>query len=374
MSRRETIRVLRDSIINNRKSKWWTEKQYAQRYPIEESDKALENLFEVFNESWLKAALDGWANQRRQPHSLVDSLVAQGLHPLVILVELGKDLQVVKHLKNFDLLVKGLRDPSKFISAWLELELAAHCVRTGYVVELYPKIRAKMPDLRLFIDGEGLFVEIKEVHLSEVDQACLELSTMLLPRVSSILRDRTLIQIVLGGIPNESQAAMLLRKLPEKLVQPASQHFCVGSLKVWIRIEKADSASFMVIPSKETARSELTRLSRSIKHEAEQIPSSNSGIVILDAGTLHGYANQEIATTVEKTFTRYRLVNIIAVVILRSYKFFKMEKESEAIMLPNPNYNGRIPIHKLNGIMSFSRTRRLLPQNESPKILNGVSS
>jgi len=368
LSRQVTARILCDSVIDNRRSRWWTEKQHVQRYPIEESDKALENLFEVFNERWLKDTLDGWAGRRRQPHSLIDSLVARGLYPLVILVELGKDLQVAKHLKNFDLLVKELRDPSKFISAWLELELAAHCLRTGYAVELYPKIRARIPDLKLRINGEDLLVEIKEVHMSKADQACLELSTMLLPKVSPILGHRTLIQIVLGGIPNESQMAVLLRKLPEKLTQSTSQGFRVGTLRIWIRTEKTDNGSFMVIPSKETATSELTRLSRSIKHEAEQIPSSDSGLVILDAETLHGYAGQEIVATVDRLFSRYRLQNIVAVAVLRSHKFFKMEKGSEVIMLPNPNYNGRIPIHKLDGILSFSRTRSLLPQNGSPQI------
>jgi hypothetical protein len=105
----------------------------------------------------------------------------------------------------------------------------------------------------------------------------------------------------------------------------------------------------------------LTRLSRSIKHEVRQIPSSDSGLIILDAETLHGYADQEVVATVDRLFWRYRLQNIIAVAVLRSFKFFKMEKESEVIMLPNPNYNGRIPIHKLDGILSFSRTRGLLP-------------
>jgi len=185
LSRQETARILHHSVIDNRRLRWWTEGQYAKRYSVEESDKALEDLFDVFNESWLKDILQGWVDRRKHPHPLLDSLVARGLYHLVIIVELGKDLQIVRHLKNFDLLVRELRDPSKFIAAWLELELASHCVRTGYSVELYPKIRGKVPDLRPFIDREDLLVEIKEVHLSEVDGACLELSMMLLPRVSS---------------------------------------------------------------------------------------------------------------------------------------------------------------------------------------------
>ena len=348
-------------MVQNRESRWWTGEEYARRYPIAESDKALDTLFEVFNDNWLKEILDRCVNKKGPSHPLVEHLVARGLHPLVILVELGRDVQEAKLLKNFDHMVKELRDPSKFIAAWLELELAAHCIRTGYSVELYPQIRGKMPDLKLRFDGEDVFVEIKESHPSKIERACLETSTILLPEVTPVLEQGLSIEITLGGLPSEPQVAILREKISKQLAEPKPQALLIGSLRVWVRIEKKDSASFSVVPSQEIAVSELIRLTRSIKHEAKQIPSSESGLIILDAGCLQGYSDREIISAVEKTFLKYKLPNIVEVTIVRSYKFYKLEKETEVIMVPNPNYKGNISIQKLDGILSFSRTRKLIP-------------
>jgi len=365
LSRQDIARDLHQSVVKNRESRWWTERQYAERYPIRESDRALDNLFEVFNLDWLKEILDGWVNRRKLAHPLVNHLVPTGLHPLVILVELGKDLQEVKPLENFDQLVKELRDPSKFIAAWLELEMAAHCVRMGYSVELYPQIQGKTPDLRLCFNQEDVLVELREVHPSDVEQRCLETSLILLPQIDPVLKQGASVQIILDGLPSESQMRLLKRKISELLGGPWHEPIQIGSLRVWVKIEEKGTGSFSVVPSRDMAVSELTRLRRSIKHEAEQIPTSHSGLIILDAGTLQGYVGEEIARTVEKAFSKYRMPNIIGAMVIRSYKFYKLERESEVVMISNRNYKGDIPIHKLNGLLSFSRTKELVPQKQS---------
>jgi len=364
LSRHDTAGDLYQSVLKNRESRWWTRKQYAERYPIRESDNALGSLFEVFDVDWLEEVLNGWVNGRKLPHPLVEHLVPTGLHPLVILVELGKDLQAVKDLKNFDHIVKELRDPSKFIAAWLELELAAHCVRMGYSIELYPQIRGKRPDLKLCLNQEDVLVEIKEIHPSEVEQRCLEASIILLPQVQPVLKRGASVEIVLNALPNESQMRLLQKKTSELVAGPEDQLVQIGSLKVWVRVEEKGHGSFRVVPSLEMAKSELRRLGRSIKHEAEQIPTSHSGLIILDAATLGGYPEEEVTKAVERTFSKYRLPNIIGTTIVRSYKFYKLEKEPEVIMISNPNYKGDISVGKLNRILSFSRTRELIPQKQ----------
>jgi len=224
-----------------------------------------------------------------------------------------------------------------------------------------------MPDLKLRFNRENVYVEIKEIHPSEVEKTFLKISKILLPEVSPILEHGTSVEITLNELPSESHMALLQKKIPTQLVKSKSQILQIDSLKAYIRIEKKDNVSFSVVPSQEIVVSELLRLGRSIKHEAKQIPSSESGLIILDAGALQGYISQEIITTTEKIFSKYKLRNIIGVTIVRSYKFYKLEKETEVIMVPNPNYKGNIPIKKLDGILSFSRTRKLIPENQGTK-------
>ena len=349
-------------ILENRQSRWWSQKQYTERYPITESDSALGSLFEVFDADWLKKVLNEWANRRRLRHPLVDHLVHTGLLPLVTLVELGRDLQVTRCLKNFDHIVKELRNPSKFIAAWLELEIAAHCVRMGYLIELYPKIRGKTPDLKLRLNDEDVLVEVKELHPSNAEQRCFEASAILLPQVQPLLERGVSVKIILSKPPNELQMRLLQKKISELLVRPEDGLVQIGSLKVWVRVEQKGDGSFHLVPSPEMAKSELIRLARSVKHEAEQIPTSHSRLIILDAATVREYPDQEIAKAVERTHSKYRLRHIVGTMIVRSYKFHNLKEEAEAIMIRNPNYKGDPPIEKLNRILSFSRTRELIPE------------
>jgi len=121
------------------------------------------NVFTVFDEDWLKHVLNVWVEKDGQAHYLIKELTIRGLWPLAILVEFGKDLEELRRLKKFDLLVKELRNPSKFIAVWLESEIAAHCLRNRYSVELYPKVRGKVPDLKISFDSEEVMIEIKEL-------------------------------------------------------------------------------------------------------------------------------------------------------------------------------------------------------------------
>ena len=81
----------------------------------------------------------------------------------------------------------------------------------------------------------------------------------------------------------------------------------------------------------------------------------------MDTAALQGYSAKNIIKATEKIFSNYKLRNIVGVAIVRSYKFYKQEKESEAIMVSNINYLGNIFVGELNGILSFSRTRKLIP-------------
>ena len=135
-ARQKAANVLFEAIMNKRKAEWWKEEVYIERYPLEESERALGNAFAVFDEYWLKQTLNSWVERDGRSHPIIRFLVPEGLWPLVILVELGKDLEELKSLSKFDLLVKDPRNPPKFIAAWLESEIAAHCLRNKYSIGL----------------------------------------------------------------------------------------------------------------------------------------------------------------------------------------------------------------------------------------------
>lgn len=247
-SNQGVARRLYQSVIQNRESEWWTEEDYVRRYSIDESTKAFKDLFEVFNNDWLKKTLDRWAKKKQQYHPLVEHLVTRGLYSLVILVELGKDIKNVKHLKNFNFLKKELRNPSKFLSARFELELAAHCIRKGYSVEFYSKIRGKKPALKLKFNGKELCVEIKEIHSSEVEQTFINISKILLPDISNILQRGFSVEITLNNVPNETQIPLLREKISQQLIKSESLVLKIGSLNASIRTVKNGNSSFSIIP------------------------------------------------------------------------------------------------------------------------------
>jgi hypothetical protein len=124
--------------MENGRAEWWKEHQYASRYHPGESEQALENLFSVSDESWLAFTLEAWVGKGGCGHPLINVLAPQSLWPLVILVELGEDLEEIRHLSRFKELVEELRNPSKFMAALLESEIAAHWLRSGFSRESAP--------------------------------------------------------------------------------------------------------------------------------------------------------------------------------------------------------------------------------------------
>jgi hypothetical protein len=361
--RRKAANQLFRAIMNNMKAEWWKEKGYVERYPLEESERALRNVFAVFDEDWLKHTLNIWVEKDGRGHSILQELVPRGLWPLVILVELGKDLEELQRLSKFDILVKELRNPSKFIAAWLESEIAAHCLRNEYSIELYPKIRGKVPDLKISLNSEEVLVEIKEIGPGEMQARYYEVMDFLASILMPNIPQGTSVEVTTNILPNDSELRPLARTIVGHLQQETKEKVIsvkLGRVKALISIKENEYTSFSLIPPDALALNQLKRLGRSIKHEAKQIPSPYSGLVVLDACILHGFPDEIIRGIVVKTFKKYQLPNIIAVVIVRPYKFHIMEAETEIISVPNPyRTNGKL-LMKLDKIFAFSRSRDLI--------------
>lgn len=354
---------LLESIRQNKKSEWWHREDYVRRYSCEESDPALYNVFEVFDDDWLETTLDSWVRGIGQVPPIVHFLIPQDLYSLVILVELGKDLAELGSLKNFEHLVEELRTPSKFIATWLESELAAHCVRRGCSIELYPRIRGKEPDLRLLLDSEEVLMEIKEIHPGEMQRRYYEVFDFLSSSIIPVLPHGISIEVSANKLPTDPELQTLTKRVIKQLKQPMGLKILrLGRLRIFIKAEKRGRTSFSLIPPKEIALNQLKRLGRSIKHEAKQIRRPHLGVVVLDAGVLQGFPDEVIRNKVEKTFKKYRLRNIIAAVVVRSYKFYRLKEETEVIIVSNPCCREVELLEKLSEVFAFSRTRRLVPE------------
>jgi hypothetical protein len=367
--RRKAADHLFRGIMNNKKAEWWKEKGYVERYSLEEIEQALGNVFTVFDEDWLKHTLNVWVEKDGRGHYLIQELAIRGLWPLVILVEFGKDLEELRRLNKFDLLVKELRNPSKFIAVWLESEIAAHCLRNRYSVELYPKVRGKVPDLKISFDSEEVMVEIKEIGSGEMEVRYYEVMDFLASIVMPNIPQGISVKVTANTMPNDSELTRLARAIVEYLQQQTKEKVVslkMGRLKALIEIKEDKYTSFSLTPPEAIALNQLKRLGRSIKHEARQIPLPYVGLVVLDAAILQGFSDEVIRDVVVKTFKKYSLPNIIAVVIVRSYKFYRLPTETEIISVPNPHQTKLELLKTLDKIFTFSRTRNLLHDSELP--------
>jgi len=361
--RRKAADDLVRAIMNNRKAEWWTQERYLERYPLEESQQALSNVFTIFDENWLKHILDIWVEKDGLAHPLIQELVPQGLWPLVILVELGKDLEKLRRLPKFDLLIRELRNPSKFIATWLESEIAAHCLRNKYSVEPYPKICGKVPDLKISLDSEEVFVEVKEIGPGEMQLRYYKVMDFLASFIMPNIPQGTSIEVTTNILPDDSELTPLARSIVEYLRQQTKGKVValrMGRVKALLKMKGDKHTSFSLTPPDVIAPTQLKRLSRSIKHEARQIPSPHLGLVVLDAGILQGFPDEAIKDVAVKTFKKYSLPNIIAVAIVRSYKFHRQPSETQIINVPNPHYVKPELLKKIDKIFTFSRTTDLV--------------
>lgn len=361
--RQKTANHLFKAIVRNKKAQWWKEESYVERYPLEESERALENVFAVFDDNWLKDTLDIWVKRGGRAHPIIQELVPQGLWPLVILAELGKDLEELRCLSKFHLLVKELRNPSKFMATWLETEIAAHCLRNKYSVEFYPEIRGKVPDLKISLDSKEVLLEIKEIGPGEMQTRYYEVMDFLASIIMPNIPQGISIKVTVNILPNDSELTLLARKIVENLHQQTKQKVVSlrkGRVKALVEMKQDEYTSFSLTPPDAIALNQLKRLGRSIKHEAKQIPSPYSGLIVLDAGILMGFPDEVIRNVVVKTFKKYFLANVISVVIVRSYKFYKLEGETEIINVPNPYHTELGLLKDLDKIFAFSRTRDLI--------------
>ena len=394
----ETIKVLKSGIKMNFEERWWLKKEYQPNgYQDNEIERAMNKIFQIFDTQWTEDVLD-----QRKNHLMIRYLVEKGSYPLGILIGLGNDLIETESLKNSERLIKDIKNDTKFISTAFEAEIAAECVKRGFDVELYSELCGKIPDLKIIFDSKVVYFEITEIHPSKDMRSLHKTMNNLFGYFNPLIPENMSIKLTPNKLISSRQFNPIKNRLKHILKDNSSfpTSFQINDLVVEIEKEKDDwgKGLYITIPSDIIDR-ELKRLNSKIKKKAKQISKPNLGVIIVDATntlssdfsavgrrikekaisrpnltvdvildvsepldekTGHGKEIEvisKIKDNINEIFKQSNYSNILAVIIIRSFKFFK--KKNEVIIVENPYCEELQLLKKIKELHAFSRTTNL---------------
>ncbi len=399
----ETVKELKSSIKKNLEEKWWLKKEYQPKeYQNTEIERAMNKILEIFDSQWVEDVLNEWLRDQRRHHLMIRQLIEKGSYNLSILVGLGNDLIEIKSLKNSEVLIKDLKNDTKFISTAFEAEIAAECVRRGFDVELYPELCGKIPDLNIIFDSKIVYFEITRFHPSQRMHSIHKTLNNLFPYVNPLIPENTSIRLIPNKLISKSQFNQIKNRLKHILKDNSSfsTSYQINDLIVEVEKEKDDwgKSLYIAIPS-DVIGLELKRLKDKIKKKARQISEPNLGVIVVDAtNTLSSAFSavgrrikegtslapnlavdiildvfepmdkktdrekeieviNKIKDNIKEIFEHSEYSNILAVIVIRSFKFFK--KKNEVIIVENPYCEELQLLKKIKELHAFSRTTNL---------------
>ena len=177
---------------------------------------------------------------------------------------------------------------NKFRSAFVELELIERLRRFGLKMELYPRIRVgKKPDLRVEIDGELVYFEVKTLGETLEDAEASE--TMHSLSFSTYIHQG----IAVGGKIFKSLSPRHIEELNERISNAVEE---VERRKDYVAVKERDVVDLLVFrrDKRSLIPNEMTHIngpsiehdsSRRIKHAVRrgivQLPKDASGIIVV---------------------------------------------------------------------------------------------
>lgn len=361
----------------------------------------MDKILQTFDDQWVENALNEWIKDQRKYHLMIRYLVEKGSYPLSILVELGRNLIEIESLKNNEGLIKDLKNSTRFIATAFEAEIAAECVRKGFKVELYPELCGKIPDLKIVLDSNPVYFELTEAHPSLQIHNLYKLRNDLFQYIEQLIPENTCIKLtpnkLIPGCQINQIKNRLKRILGDNLLIPTS--FQIKDLIVNVEQEKDEwgKSLSIVIPS-EITYLELKRLNEKIRRKVRQIRKPNLGVIIVDATNILSVFKEikisssdgqrltpdismnisldmlvpfdketgrdeeikivnKIKSNIKEIFEQHDYSNILAVIVIRSFKF--TQKKNEAIIVENPYYEELQLLKEIKGLQAFSRTTKL---------------
>lgn len=144
---------------------------------MEQVDLAMVRVAEVFDKDWCHS-------YESRIHPVWFQIHSRGLNPFQFLSSLGMDLISVATCLRYQQLIEDLRRSEHFSAAFLELWIASQLQQQGHCVELRPELpNGKRADLLTKEDGLGVYVEIKQLSLSDSRKALDQFSLRLLSAI-----------------------------------------------------------------------------------------------------------------------------------------------------------------------------------------------
>ena len=394
----ETAKMLKSGITMNLEEKWWLKKEYRPNgYQDNEIECAMDRILQIFDKQWVEYVLD-----QRKIHLMIRYLAEKGSYHLSILVGLGNDLIEIESLKNSERLIKDIKSSTKFISTAFEAEIAAECVRRGFDVELYPELCGKIPDLKIIFDSKIVYFEITEIHPSQQIRSLHKTLNNLFEYVNPLIPENTSIRLIPNKLIPNHQFNLIKDGLKHILKDNSSfpTSFQINDLIVKLEKEKDDwGKSLYITTTSDIIDLELKRLKNKIKRKARQISEPNLGVIVVDAtNTLSSAFSavgrrmkeraisrsnlnidiildvsepldektehekeieviNKIKENIKEIFEQSNYSNILAVIIIRSFKFFV--KKNEVIIVENPYCEESQLFKKIKELHAFSRTTNL---------------
>jgi hypothetical protein len=367
VSRDRAAKIISEGVRSGWKSKWWLKPEYVTgRYDEKEVEEAFDEVLEVFNDEWLERLMSRFVEGRARDHFYLRQFIGEGLYPLAILFSLGKDLLVIKSLEGYDQIKNRLRSDVGWMSAAFEAEFAAHCVRQGLHVRLYPVISGseRIPDLSVSVNAHQVCVELKEIHPSDERLRYLRVLNRLFDQLQDVLPDNSHLELTPSRMPTDYEVDPIGKKVTKLLTthQTFPRTLSIGDLRIHVvkeRKEKGKSFALSELP--ELASKELKRLEDALRKKGRQLPAPYLGILVIDStSTLRGIHEDDITYVAERAFAKCPRPNIVGAFLIRSYKFHGEEAEPEAIYVRNPLCNESNLDATLSKFKAFSRTRSLV--------------
>jgi hypothetical protein len=367
VSRDEAAKTISEGIRSNWNSKWWLKPEYIEgRYDKEKVEQVFNEVLEIFNDQWLDRLMLRFAAAKARDHFYLRQFIGEGLYPLAILFSLGEDLLAIKSLEGYDQLKERLRSDVGWMSAAFEAEFAAHCVRQGLDVCLYPAIPGseRIPDLSVAVGSDQVYVELKEIHPSDESVRYFRASNRLFAQLQDVLPDNSHVELTPSRVPRDHEVDSIGKKVHKLLM--AQQNFpatiSIGDLRIRVAKESGGRGkSFALSDLPELALKELRRLEDAIRKKGRQLPAPWLGLLVIDStNTLGGIHQDDIRYVVEGAFRKHPRPNILGAFIIRSYKFHKQEAQPEAIYVRNPACKETKLDALLAKFKAFSRTRSLV--------------
>lgn len=152
------------------KDKWWLQDEYSRLFAYhgvsqQEVEDCISRVMQVFTPEWQQAMATA-------PHPAFLALLPQGILPLQYLFNLGRNLRTVAVCLRVQEMIRELRLPASYESAYLELQIAAHLKEKGHEVEFRPRLaNGKESDLLVVYGCQRTHFEIKRMETSQHQKA-----------------------------------------------------------------------------------------------------------------------------------------------------------------------------------------------------------